>query len=70
MTLSTMIANVLFGILLLVMGILLHLAHKKTTHDYLLFIKIGCTRFIGAEEVIARKVHEMLGARLEFAAFG
>jgi transposase len=30
----------------------------------------SCARFIGAEEMVARKVHEMLGARLEFAAFG
>jgi transposase len=29
-----------------------------------------CVRFIEAEEQLARKVHDMLGARLEFASFG
>ena len=29
-----------------------------------------CIRFIEAEEQLARKVHAMLGARLEFASFG
>ena len=30
----------------------------------------SCARFIGAEEIVARKVHELLGSRLEFASFG